>query len=260
MIKKLSAALMAAFFLGLCLAGCSKDKGAENFVKEYYKAWGKAEMTAEKSYDDYISNMSKELLGISKEDYVKGLDNSMNGGSIKFKSAKVLGVTNYNDMIYKVKCGITVEANGESVTYNNNEYVINEEGKYKFLQYGVQSKQAVETSYSSREFSMAIDAIYIGPDTVMVNLIAKNPTTSPYAVGFGGNGRIVVETDQGSFQGVLEGSNIIKPMDENSGMQQINGVNGEIKSIAVYNVYELTASNEPKDVNNSRSYVLYNKK
>lgn len=260
MKKKLFIAIMAVSFAALILSGCA-NKGAENFVKGYYKALAKGEMTAEKSYDEYISNVSKELFGITREKYMGFYASGVNTDVVKYDTINVTGTINFHDTIYKVK--MDVKTNGDDNSGDKPQivdYVINENGEYKFLQYGVQSKQQVDTNFSSNAFSVAIDAIYTGPDKIIVNLIANNPTTAPYAVGYGGNGKIVVQTDEGTFEKLIKGTNIIKPVDKNEGLQEIDGVKGNIKSIAIYNIYELNASGEPKDSNNSRSFVLYEQK
>lgn len=255
MLKKLLVPVFAVILCAFTLTGCKEHSSVEKFTEKYYKAWVSGEMTAHKSYDEYISQTSKDLLSMSQDDYVNSLVASMR--DTKIKDIEILNVTDFNATVYKVKCSITMETNGKEQAFSSNEYVINENGNYKFLMYGVNAKQDVETKYSSKEFSMAIDALYSGPDSVMVHLIAKNPTTSAYAVGFGGDAKIVVETDKGTFESKLEGTNIIQPIDGSEGMQTINGVRGNIKTITIYNIYELNAAHQPNDINNARSYLLY---
>ena len=255
LLKKVFTGFFAVVIMCVVLAGCDKYSSVEKFTEEYYKAWINGEMTAEKSYDNYISQTSKDILSISKDNYVAQLNNTMS--KMIYKKVEIRNVTDFNSTVYKVKCKFTIEVDGKEQEYTSNEYVVNENGQFKFLQYGVQAKQDVETSYSSNEFSMAIDALYTGPDAAVVNLIAKNPTTSAYAVGINGNAKIVVETDKGTFEATIAGTNIVQPVDSNEGIQSINGVRGDIKSISIYNIYELDASNQPKDMNNARSYTLY---
>lgn len=257
MVKKLSLVLFSVLFAGLLLTGCGNaENKAEKYVEEYYKGVKSGEISAESSYDDYISKTSKDLLGISRETYVQGFNTRLTS----YDKLEIANVTGYNDTVYKVKCNFEFTEGDTSVKRTHNEYLINEDGEFKFLQYGVTSKQSVDTSFSSKEFSMAVDTIYQGPDRIMVNMIAKNSTTSAYAVGYGGNGKIVVETDEGTYEAEIPGTNVIKPIDSSEGYQEVPDVKGTIKSIVVQNVYELNASYEPKDLNNSRSYTLYQAK
>lgn len=260
MLKKLTFVVCALMLTLAVLTGCAKgEKGAEKFVEKYYKDYISGKINPSDVYDNYISDLSKDLLGISKADYVSSVEAKEESG-FKFKSYEISSVTNYEDSIYKVRVYLEIELGGETTKQYSDEYVINENGKYKFLQYGVQNKQSIETNFTSNDFSMTIDTLYTGPDKIMVNLIAKNNTTSPYAVGFGGNGKIVVETDKGRAEAVLPGTNVVRPMDDLKGLQEITDVKGTINTITIYNIYELNASNEPKSKNNARSFVLYQAK
>ena len=94
----------------------------------------------------------------------------------------------------------------------------------------------------------------------MCNSIAKlynNPTTTAYAVGFEGNAKIVVDTENGPVEKTLDGTNIVKPVTDVKGRQDVEGVSSKVKKITVYNVYELDGKNQPKNLNNARSFVLY---
>lgn len=242
----------------LLLTGCS-ERGVKNFVSGYYEGWASGEVNVEKSYDDYISATSKELLGISRDTYISELTKGLNESNTQYKSISISSVKSYDDHIYKVKGDVQATVNGQEVSIPVADYIINEHGKYKFLQYGVSSKELVETSYSSEAFSMATDVMYTGVDRIMINLIAKNPTTTNYSIGYAGNGKIVVETDQGTYETLMPGMNIVRARQNNQGLQEIDGVRGTVKKITVTNVYELNVDNEPKDKANSRSYVIYEK-
>lgn len=243
------------------LSGCAQ-KGAENYISDYYSSWGKGEMTPEKSYDECISATSKELLNINKEQYVNSLTAMLNEKKVVYKSISIKpkSVVAYDDHIYKIKGEIEAESFGAPIKIPVTDYIINEDGKYKFLQYGVSSKELTDTSFSSEAFSVSMDVMYSGPDRLMINLIAKNPTTSNYSVGYGGDARLVVETDQGSYEQIMPGMNVVKARDSNQGTQTVDNVKGIVKKITLLNVYELTPNNEPKDKSNSRSYVIYERK
>ena len=255
-LKILAAALLVAFAASFSV-GCNTNTGAKSFVQGYYKKWIKGTMTAEESYDNYISQTSKDLLNIDRDTYIREMEENMRSQSIKYKSVEVNNVVSYNDDIYKLMVTIKASTNGVDNTITTTEYVINENGKYKFLQYGVSSKELVETSFNTRNFGMGIDVLYTGPDKIMMNMIANNPTTTAYAVGFEGNAKIVVDTENGPVEKTLDGTNIVKPVTDVKGRQDVEGVSSKVKRITVYNVYELDGKNQPKNLNNARSFVLY---
>lgn len=260
MKKLIRLVIVAVVIMGLLgISGCEKSK-VKKFVNDYYAAWGSGNMTPEKSYDEYISSKSKELLRISKEEYVDKLKNTLNKNNLAYKSIRIKSITPMEDNIYKIKGDIKTESNGEIINISSDDYVVKEGDVYKFLQYGLNKKELTETSYNSEIFSVSMDSMYTGPDMIMINMIAKNPTNYDYTVGFAGNGKIIVETDQGNYEKAIPGMNLVKAHDSIEGTQIIEGVKGKVNKISLSNVYELGADKQPKDKANSRSYVLYSRK
>lgn len=252
---RLCGSLLVALLL---LTGCTGKKGAENYVKDYYQQWIDGNMSAEKTYDEYTAQLSKELFAIDRDTFVQNVKDSMEKYGLKHTSVKISSSTKIDDNLYKIKRDLKVSAGGQEINESGYDYVIKEGDEYKLLQYGAYEKEDTgQIKDEAGKLNVYVSTIYTGIDDLILTIKVDNRTKYKYGVGWAGIGEVVVETDKGTYNETLTGTAVIPAGETHTGEQVIKNAKGKVKKITVNGIFMLSTSGRPVDQNKSESIQAY---
>lgn len=259
MKKKFGILLTVLLIFSLALSGCSNDKSeAAKFVKGYYEQWIDQKMTPEITFDDYLSDKSKELLGLNRDDFVTNLNNSMDTLNIKYTEINILGEEKKEKDVYKIRRTFkTVSDIGDNKD-TGFDYVIKENGKMRFLKYGVTEKiDHTVLPSKPNALNISMPRSFVGVDSLVISLDVDNTSESHYTIGYLGNGQVIVTTDQGEYTQDLPSSVSMFSGGTRLGEIQIDKAKGNIKKVQINNIYAIGDNLKPINVHNSFSVVVF---
>ncbi len=246
--------LCALLIAVLPLSGCT-TRAEEKFVEDFYKKVIDKEITPEEIYDNYISQTSKDVLGITKEEYVADYNEA--NTNLEITDVSILSSNAY-DKAVAVKREVEATVNGEETTEINFDYVIEENGEMKFLQYGSYEKVSVDGTFGTGELSITTDEFFIGVNNVVVHMIIDNASSKTFSLGHNLDGVLVVETTEGSYTADIT-QVPVRPGVSSSGIKVVDNVKGEVLKISLQNVYETDTQSQPLNPSSPLTYVLYSK-
>ena len=263
-MSKRCLSFLSALVLGcvLILSGCAAGgrKQAANFIKDYYQGWIDGNISAEVDYDDYLSQQSKDLLGLTREEYISNLNTSQESINVKFTDIEVVGEEKMDHEIYRIRRTLTSTSNAGEQKDTGYDYVIQENGEMRILQYGAFEKKDFQMpAEKPRALNITMPTAYTTVDSMVLRLDVKNESSTNYAIGYMGNGQIVVTTDKGEFTQEMQipPETLMMATGTRTGLFEIDKARGEIQKVTINNIYALGSNLRPVNVHNSFSMTIY---
>lgn len=172
------------------------------FVKEYYKIVNEGgEDNYKLLWDKYLSKITKTCGFITEEEWLDMNRSKAEDHGFQIISYDAISAKTLPDNIIALKSRIKYQADSEIFTTTSNEYVIIEDGSYRYLVDGVLNVQHFEGGETNVE-GVSIKNIEVKEcaENLLVNLDIINETGQAISLGSKNNPYpIIIDTEKGSY-------------------------------------------------------------
>lgn len=234
-----------------------KDKtdNPEEYIQNMYTKLMNKEITYEDMWDDYISDTFKNGGIIDKKTCIENSEAYEFKNNLVYTEVKAISSEQVTDNIFKVRTMLRFTANGQEMSNDYFEYVINENGNLKCIPEGKLSLKEIGNSVIENINYNNIKKInYVEGLGIIMDIENKYDNAIELG-GFGNYPTIILKTDKGEYTSTLNPIKIGRGQTQTIEIK-FEEAQGEIESITINNINYLNDRGLPQDHTGGASHTL----